>query len=91
MFKKVFLSGLLSMAMVFSMGLGVRAEVRAIEEESFCRELHDDYKRKEDEKINRLNKKENLIKEAIGFLEKIFRNLLRKVNRFFKNILNIKK
>ncbi len=120
------------MAMVFSMGLGIRAEVRAIEEESFCRELHDDYKRKEekyrekiekinekknktaskyrvfkefygelenlyrynngeseellrryvdyivrkkDEKINRLNKKENLIKEAIGFLEKNFRKV----------------
>lgn len=62
MFKKVVLSGLLSGAMVFSLGLGIRAEALETYEERLCREAYDIYKRKEEkyrEKIEKILEKKN--------------------------------
>lgn len=64
MFKKVVLSGLLSGAMVFSVGLGVRTEALETDEERLCREVYDGYKREEEkyrEKIEKILEKKNKV------------------------------
>lgn len=64
MFKKVVLSGLLSVSMFFSVGLGVRAEALKIDEERLWREAYDIYKRREEkyrEKIEKILKKKNKV------------------------------